>query len=142
VRRRFEVAALWLACWTAVPLSIAAAFAFAAVPILWIVTPGFTLARPWLFGLGAGAFALDPVREVHPAARIAAAVLQAVCVFEVLGFSIGLTVTIYAGTIRWQVVDWGAWLVALALLVLGGSAMTAAGVTLRAIQQPAVFTRS
>jgi hypothetical protein len=120
---RFDAAAAWC--------SAAAAAAFGAVPVMWMLAPGFTPARPWLFCLGAAAFASNVIREMHPGVRAAAALLQAVCVFEVLGFSMGLTITIHAGAVRWQVPDWRVWLLAWGLMIAGGCAMTLSALALR-----------
>ena len=81
----------------AVACSVVAAAAFAVLPVASAVSPGFKLPHSWLFAMGAVAFLSNLESRLHPAARAVAAVLQAMCVFEVFGFSMGLTVMAYAG---------------------------------------------
>ena len=107
----------------AVVCSVVAAAAFAVLPVASAVSPGFTLPHAWLFAIGAVAFLSNLESRLHPAARAIAAVMQAMCVFEVFGFSMGLTVIAYAGSGGWHVAEWCFWLAAWGLVVVGARAL-------------------
>jgi hypothetical protein len=100
----------------AISCSVLAAAAFAALPIVSAVSPSFNPAHPWIFSLGALAFISNLKSRMHPMVTAAAALVQAVCVFELLGFSIAVIFIAFAGTARWQPVDWWVWLAMWGLL--------------------------
>ena len=103
--------------------SVVAAAAFAALPVASAVLPTFNSSHPWLFALGAVAFISNLKTELHPAVRALAAVGQAICVFEVLGFSLGVTYMAYAGPAGWQIMEWWLWLVTWGLVCVGLGAL-------------------
>ena len=107
----------------AVACSVLAAAAFAVLPVASAVLPGFKLPHSWLFAMGAVAFLSNLESRLHPAARAIAAVLQAMCVFEVFGFSMGLTVMAYAGPPGWHAAEWSFWLAAWGLVIVGVRAL-------------------
>ena len=107
----------------AVACSVVAAAAFAVLPVASAVSPGFKLPHAWLFAMGAVAFLSNLESRLHPAARAIAAVMQAMCVFEVFGFSMGLTVIAYAGSAGWQAAEWCFWLAAWGLVLVGARAL-------------------
>jgi hypothetical protein len=90
--------------------SVVAAAVFGALPALSAVSPSFNPAHPWLFGLGAAAFASNLVPHVHPILRAAAALAQAMCLFELLGFSVAVTIMSYSFAARWPMMDAWQWL--------------------------------
>jgi hypothetical protein len=107
--------------------SVVAAAAFGAIPVVWAVSPTFNLSHPWLFAMGAVAFISNLKSGLHPAVRALAAVGQAVCVFEVLGFSVGLTFMAYAGPAGWQTAEWWLWLGTWGLVCVGVVALVSVG---------------
>ena len=107
----------------AVACSVVAAAAFAVLPVASAVSPGFKLPHAWLFAMGAVAFLSNLESRLHPAARAVAAVLQAMCVFDVFGFSMGLTVMAYAGPADWHAAEWSFWLAAWGRVIVGVRAL-------------------
>jgi hypothetical protein len=90
--------------------SVVAAAAFGTLPLVSAVSPDFNSSHPWLFGMGAVAFISNLKSGLHPALGALAAFTQAVCVFEVLGFSLGVTFMAYAGPAGWHMVAWWQWI--------------------------------
>jgi hypothetical protein len=83
---------------------------------------------PWLFVMAAAAFASNLSHTLHPVARSIAAVAQAVCVFEILGFFIGLLVKAEPGIFGWAIVDWRELVLACAFLTTCTAALVSATV--------------
>jgi hypothetical protein len=98
IRSRFGLTPIAAFC------SLVSAAAFAVLPVLSIASPTFNPAHPWLFPIGAVAFASNLRRSLHPAVRALAAVAQAFCVFELLGFSVAVSLMPWAR--GWRADDW------------------------------------
>ena len=106
-----------------VACSVVAAAAFVVLPLVSAVSPAFRLPHAWLFAMGAVAFLSNLEPRLHPAARAVAAVIEAMCVFEVFGFAMGLTVMAYAGPPGWHAAEWGYWLASWGLVLAGVRAL-------------------
>lgn len=111
--------------------SIVAAAAFGALPVLSIASPDFNPAHPWLFAAGAAAFASNLLSGLPPAARAVSALAQAMCVFELLGFSVAVTLWSFSGPSGWPTMSRWQWLASWGLL----------GVCVAALVLPAVVRR-
>jgi hypothetical protein len=98
------------------PSSVLAAGACAAIAIVAATSSGFPVIHVYLFAIAATAFASNLSEGLHPSLRAIAALAQAVCVFEVFGFCVGLTVGALSGPGGWFT-PWWALLVAWAILV-------------------------
>ena len=109
--------------------SVVAAAAFGMLPLVSAVSPDFNSSHPWLFGMGAVAFISNLKSTLHPALAALAAFVQAVCVFEALGFSLGVTFMAYAGPAGWHLVEWWQWIATWGLVCvsLGALVLSAAG---------------
>jgi hypothetical protein len=83
---------------------------------------------PWLFVMAAAAFASNLSPDLRPVTRSIAAVAQAVCVFEILGFFIGLLVKAQPGIFGWALVDWRELVLACAFLTTCTAALVSATV--------------
>ena len=83
---------------------------------------------PWLFVIAAAAFASNLSHNLRPVTRSVAAVAQAVCVFEILGFFIGLLVKAQPGIFGWALVDWRELVLACAFLTTCTAALLSATV--------------
>jgi hypothetical protein len=116
--------------------SVVAAASFAALPILSAVSPSFNPAHPWIFSLGALAFISNLKFGLHPMLTALAALVQAVCVFELLGFSVAVSLITFAGSGRWLPVDWWVWLAMWGLLSVCVSALICSTVVRRAVHTP------
>jgi hypothetical protein len=103
--------------------SVVAAAAFGVLPALSALSSNVSLSHPWLFALGAVAFITNLKSGLHPAVRALAAVGQALCVFEALGFSLGVTFMAYAGPAGWQMVEWWLWPATWGLFCVGLGAL-------------------
>jgi hypothetical protein len=90
----------------ALACSVAAALAYGALPILTVVSPSFSVSHPWLFAVGGAAFMANLLPDLHPGLRALAAVAQAVCVFEIVGFSVGVTFVAYSAGDGWTDLAW------------------------------------
>jgi hypothetical protein len=112
--------------------SVVAAAAFGALPVVSAVSPDFTASHPWLFAIGAVAFISNLTHGLHPALRALAAVGQAICVFEVFGFSVGVTFMAYAGPAGWQMVEWWQWIATWGLVCIGLGALVFSALDRRA----------
>jgi hypothetical protein len=117
--------------------SLLAAATFALVPVVGLIPHAVGPGRSALFLLGAAAFASNLLRGRHPAIRAASALVQSVCVFQALGFLVGLSLTVHADTIRWQVTDLRAWRLAWGLLVAASAALALEAFDLRPRSAPA-----
>jgi hypothetical protein len=111
--------------------SVMAAVAYGALPVLTAVAPAFTVSHPWLFALGGAAFMANLWSGLHPVLRAVAAVAQAVCVFEIVGFSIGVTYLVYAAGEGWTTLIWP-WLSSWGLVWVSVVALKAAATGSRA----------
>jgi hypothetical protein len=69
-------------------------------------TSDFRVFHPWLFALGAVAFASNLTRTIHPAAWAVGALAQAICLFELLGFTAGITLMARFGTLTLPADEW------------------------------------
>ena len=103
--------------------SVVAAAAFGALPVVSAVSPNFNPSHPWVFAIGAVAFMSNLKGGLPPAIRALATVGQAICVFEALGFSLGVTFMAYAGPAGWQLMAWWLWLVMWGLVCVGLGAL-------------------
>ena len=112
--------------------SIVAAASFAALPILSAVSSSFNPAHPWIFSLGALAFISNLKSGLHPILTALAALVQAACVFELLGFAVAVIAFTFAGTALWQPVDWWVWLAMSGLLSVCVGALVCSTVVRRA----------
>jgi hypothetical protein len=116
--------------------SIVAAASFAALPVLSAVSPSFNPAHPWIFSLGALAFISNLKSGLHPLLTALAALVQAVCVFELLGFFAAVIFIAFEGTARWQHVDWWVWIAIWGLLSVCVGALVCSTVVRRAGDTP------
>jgi hypothetical protein len=103
--------------------SALSALMFGAVPFFSLLSPDFTVSHPWLFLLGALAFLTNLMDRVDPFVRAAAALVQAICVFELIGFSVGVTVIASTGEIGFRMMRWWAWMITWGLLGICVAAM-------------------
>jgi hypothetical protein len=90
----------------AIACSIVAALAYGALPVLTAMSRAFSVPHPWLFAIGGVAFMANLWSGLHPGLRALAAVAQAVCVFEIVGFSLGVTYLAYAAGDGWPALAW------------------------------------
>ena len=124
---------------TATWCSLVAASACAAIPFFELALPEFDASHGWIFVLGTAAFASNLSDLLPPYVRALAALAQAVCTFEIIGLSVGLTVLAFAathivGSLAWWGVAIG-WGVVGACLAATGAASSCALRTL-AIANP------
>jgi hypothetical protein len=116
--------------------SVMAAVACLAVSLQATFAGQLHLWYPWLFVIAAAAFASNLKGDLHPAARSVAAIAQAVCVFEVLGFSIGLLVKAQPGIFGWALVDWRELVLTWAFLTTCTAALVSATVRIPRKKSP------
>ena len=116
--------------------SVMAAVACLIVSLQATVAGQLRVWYPWLFVIAAAAFASNLRHDLHPVTRSLAAVAQAVCVFEVLGFSIGLLVKAQPGIFGWALVDWRELVLVWAFLTTCTAALVSATVRIPRKKRP------
>ena len=116
--------------------SVVGAAACAAIPFLELTLPDFEVSHGWLFLIGIAAFASNLAQPLQPWLRGVAALAQAVCAFEIFGFSVGLTVLAFAAV----PVDGSPplWTVALGWVVVGSCTVAVVGAAQSVLRSLAV----
>ena len=79
---------------------------FGAAAVLTAMFPNANPFHPFLFAMGAIGFALNIERTLTPIAFAVAAVVQVACLFELLGFTVGMTLMARVGIISAQADQW------------------------------------
>jgi hypothetical protein len=86
--------------------NVVATAVFGAAAVLTAMLPNANPIRPLLFGVGAVGFAANLSGTLDPLAVAAARVAQLACLFELLGFTVGMTLMSRAGTISAAADQW------------------------------------